>query len=207
MITIIDYGVGNIGSIANMIKKVGGAFTITSSPKEVEKADKIILCGVGAFDDGMNKLKNLGLIEVLNQKVLKERTPILGICLGMQLMTKGSDEGTVAGLGFIDAKSKKFDFTKLKTEEKIRTPHMGWNVAKPIKASKLMDNMYEHPRFYFVHSYYVSLTHKEDELTQTKYGFSFTSAFERGNVIGTQFHPEKSHKYGIKLCENFIKNY
>ena len=192
MITIIDYGVGNIGSIANMIKKVGGAFTITSSPKEVEKAKKIILCGVGAFDDGMNKLKNLGLIEVLNQKILKERTPILGICLGMQLMTNGSDEGTVPGLGFIDAKSKKFDFKKIKSEEKIRIPHMGWNVAKPIKESKLLDNMYKHPRFYFVHSYYVSLTNKEDELTQTKYGFSFTSAFERGNVIGTQFHPEKS---------------
>ena len=207
MITIIDYGVGNIGSIANMIKKVGGAFTITSSPKELEKAKKIILCGVGAFDDGMNKLKNLGLIEVLNQKILKERTPILGICLGMQLMTNGSDEGTVPGLGFIDAKSKKFDFKKIKSEEKIRIPHMGWNVAKPIKESKLLDNMYEHPRFYFVHTYYVSLTNKEDELTQTKYGFSFTSAFERGNVIGTQFHPEKSHKYGIKLYENFIKNY
>tara|TARA_B110000971_G_C20006286_1_gene499300 strand:- start:1325 stop:1948 length:624 start_codon:yes stop_codon:yes gene_type:complete len=207
MVTIIDYGVGNIGSIANMIKKVGGTFIITSNPEEVQKAEKIVLCGIGAFDDGMNKLKKLGLIDVLNDKVLKEKTPILGICLGMQLMTNGSEEGKIPGFGFIDAETKKFNFNNIKSDRKLRIPHMGWNISEPSKPSKLMDNMYDNPRFYFVHGYYVELNNKEDELTLTQYGTPFTSAFEKDNIIGTQFHPEKSHKYGMKLYENFIKNY
>jgi imidazole glycerol-phosphate synthase subunit HisH len=206
MVTIIDYGVGNIGSIANMLKKVGSDSIITSDPEEIKKAQKIILCGIGAFDDGITKLENMNIIEVLQKKVLEEKTPIMGICLGMQLFTKGSEEGSRPGLGFVEACTKRFDFSGL-AAERLRIPHMGWNIAKAAKPSRLFENMYEDPRFYFVHSYYVSLENREEELLQTTYGYSFTSAFEKDNIIGVQFHPEKSHKYGMKLYENFVKNY
>jgi imidazole glycerol-phosphate synthase subunit HisH len=207
MVTIIDYGVGNIGSIANMLKKVGSDSIITSDPEVIRKAEKIILCGIGAFDDGMTKLENMNIVDVLKQKVLEHKTPILGVCLGMQLFTKGSEEGNKEGLGFVDAYTKRFDFSEIKTEKSLRIPHMGWNVARNVKQSKLYENMYDEPRFYFVHSYYVSLARPEDELLQTSYGGAFTSAFEKDNVIGVQFHPEKSHKYGMRLYENFVRNY
>jgi glutamine amidotransferase len=207
MVTIVDYAVGNIGSIVNMLKKVGSDSIITSDPEEIGKAQKIILCGIGAFDDGMAKLKNMNIIEVLRQKVLEEKTPIMGICLGMQLFTKGSEEGSEAGLGFVNGYTKRFDFSGLDNERPLRIPHMGWNIAKAVKPSRLFQNMYEDPRFYFVHSYYVVLEKKQEELLQTTYGHSFTSAFEKENIIGVQFHPEKSHKYGMRLYENFVKNY
>lgn len=207
MVTIIDYGVGNIGSIANMLKKVGSDSVITSDPEEIRKAEKIVLCGIGAFDDGMTKLENMNIVDVLKQKVLEDKTPILGVCLGMQLFTKGSEEGNKEGLGFVDAYTKRFDFSGIKKEKPLRVPHMGWNVARNVKASKLYENMYDEPRFYFVHSYFVSLARPEDELLQTNYGNAFTSAFEKDNIIGVQFHPEKSHKYGMRLYENFVRNY
>lgn len=207
MVTIIDYGVGNIGSIVNMLKKVGSDSIITSDPEQLKKAEKIVLCGIGAFDDGMTKLENMNIVDVLKQKVLEDKTPILGVCLGMQLFTKGSEEGDMEGLGFIDAYTKRFDFSEMKTEKTLRVPHMGWNVARPVKSSKLYERMYQEPRFYFVHSYYVSLNNPQDELLQTQYGISFTSSFEKDNIIGVQFHPEKSHKYGMRLYENFVRNY
>ena len=207
MVTIIDYGVGNIGSIANMLKKVGSDSIITSDPEEIKKAQKIILCGIGAFDDGMTKLENMNIVEVLRQKVLEEKVPVMGICLGMQLFTNGSEEGSLPGLGFINGYTKRFDFSGLNNEKKLRIPHMGWNTAKAVKPSRLFENMFEDPRFYFVHSYYVALEDKQDELLQTTYGHSFTSAFEKENIVAVQFHPEKSHKYGMKLYENFVKNY
>lgn len=201
MITIIDYGMGNLGSIENMIKKIGYESLTTSDIEEVKKADKLILPGVGAFDHGMKQLSELGLIEVLNQMVLIKNTPILGICLGMQLMTKSSEEGSMTGLGWIDAEAKKF------RSDELKIPHMGWNVIEHKKVSKLFDENKSEKRFYFVHSYCVSCNNKDDILTTTPYIHDFVSSFEKGNIIGAQFHPEKSHKFGMSLIRNFLKSY
>lgn len=206
MNVIINYGVGNIGSIANMLRKIGVPSIITSDAAEIRKAEKLILCGIGAFDDGMTKLETLGIVDVLKEKVLEKRTPVLGICLGMQLFTSGSEEGNKAGLGFVDAYTRRFDFKEL-NDSRLRIPHMGWNDVKLSKPSRLFEDMHEDPRFYFVHSYHVQMKNREDELLSTSYGFPFTAAFEKDNIIGVQFHPEKSHKFGIRLYENFIKNY
>jgi len=207
VVTIIDYGVGNIGSIANMLKKIGSDSIITSNQEKIKEADKIILCGIGAFDDGMAKLEQMNIVDVLRQKVLEEKTPILGVCLGMQLFTKASEEGKKRGLCFVEGYTRRFNFSGIETPNPLRVPHMGWNEVKTLKSSRLCENMYEDSRFYFVHSYHVVLERTEDELFQTTYGYNFTSSFERDNIIGVQFHPEKSHKYGMRLYENFVKNY
>ncbi len=199
MVIIVDYGMGNLGSIANMIKKVGHKSIITSDVQKIKNATKLILPGVGAFDNGMRHLKDSGLIEVLNHKVLIEKIPILGICLGMQLMTNSSEEGTIAGLGWIDAQARKF------VSDELKVPHMGWNVVKHKKSSKLFDELKTEKRFYFVHSYYVSCNSKDDILTTTPYGHDFISSYEKDNVIGVQFHPEKSHKFGMNLMRNFLE--
>lgn len=201
MIVIVDYGMGNLGSIANMIKKVGYKSIITSDLKEVKKATKLILPGVGSFDNGMRNLKELGMIEVLNQKVLIEKTPVLGICLGMQLMTKSSEEGKLSGLGWIDAETKKF------VSDTLKIPHMGWNIIKHQKNSQLFDEIEREKRFYFVHSYCVSCNQEADILTNTNYIQDFVSSFEKENIVGVQFHPEKSHKFGMSLIKNFLENY
>jgi glutamine amidotransferase len=200
MIVIIDYNVGNIGSILNMLKKIGVQGDITSDISKIESADKIILPGVGSFDTGMENLKNLGLLEVLNKKVLVQKTPVLGICLGMQLLTKGSEEGSLPGLGWIDGCVKRF---ALDAFPDLKVPHMGWDYVSVKKESLLFKDMYEEPKFYFVHSYYVSPTNASDVLTTTNYGLEFCSSLENGNIFGAQFHPEKSHKYGMKLLKNF----
>ena len=201
MITIVDYGLGNLGSILNMLKKIGVKAQISGQVQDIEKADKIILPGVGAFDNGMHELKERGLIEVLNWKALEQKTPTLGICLGMQLLGKSSEEGTLQGLGWIDAHTHKFSFENMNTALKI--PHMGWNLATPLKESKLMAEMYDQPRFYFVHSYFFKCKNQEDVLLDSNYGLHFTSGVERENIMGVQFHPEKSHKFGMKLLSNF----
>lgn len=201
MIVVIDYGMGNLGSIANMIKKVGYKCVITSDLKEIKKASKLILPGVGSFDNGIKNLAELGMVEVLNQKVLVEKTPILGICLGMQLMTKSSEEGTLAGLGWVDAQTRKF------VSDTLKIPHMGWNIIKHKKESKLFDECESEKRFYFVHSYCVSCNQKVDILTNTNYIQDFVSSFEKENIVGVQFHPEKSHKFGMSLIKNFVENY
>jgi glutamine amidotransferase len=201
MIVVIDYGMGNLGSIANMIKKVGHKCIITSDLEEIKKATNLILPGVGSFDNGMRNLAELGMIEVLSQKILIEKTPILGICLGMQLMTKSSEEGILAGLGWIDAQTKKF------VSDTLKIPHMGWNIVKHQKESKLFDECESEKRFYFVHSYCVSCNQKVDILTNTNYTQDFVSSFEKENVVGVQFHPEKSHKFGMQLLKNFIDRY
>jgi glutamine amidotransferase len=192
---------GNLGSIANMIKKVGNKSIITSDLEEIKKASKLILPGVGSFDNGMKSLKELGMVEVINQKVLVEKTPILGICLGMQLMTKSSEEGKLSGLGWVDAQTKKF------VSDTLKIPHMGWNIIKHQKSSKLFDEMESEKRFYFVHSYCVSCNNQEDVLTTTPYTHDFVSVFEKENIIGAQFHPEKSHKFGMSLIKNFVEKY
>lgn len=202
MIVVIDYGMGNIGSIINMVKKAGGEAIAASDKKTIEQAEKIILPGVGAFDNGMTQLNSLGLIEILNNSVIKKHVPILGICLGMQLLTKTSEEGALPGLGWLDATTVKFKFDAHNSSLKI--PHMGWNLVTLKKNGPLFKEMYDEPCFYFVHSYYVKCNDENDVLTTTQYGFDFTSSIQRGNIFATQFHPEKSHKYGFKIINNFI---
>lgn len=199
MTVIIDYGMGNLGSIANMLKKIGFNSIISSDPKEIASANRLILPGVGAFDSGMNSLEKLGILDTLNQKVLNERVPILGICLGMQLMTNSSEEGVLSGLGWIDADTKKFANTTLKI------PHMGWNIVKHKKDSRLFDEQASEKRYYFVHSYYVDAHDERDILTTTPYGHDFVSSFEKDNIFGVQFHPEKSHSFGMRLLKNFME--
>ena len=204
MITIIDYGMGNLGSVANMIKKVGGKSIITSNKDDIKNAKKILLPGVGAFDSAVKNLKKLHLWDLIKEKVVVEKVPIMGICLGMQLLTKGSEEGELDGFGFIDAYAKRFEFEK----EDLKIPHMGWNVVNLQKNSKLFEGMeHQENRFYFVHSFAVECKENKDILTTTHYGYDFVSSFEKENIIGCQFHPEKSHKFGMKLFKNFVEKY
>ena len=204
MITIIDYKTGNLGSIQNILKKIGEDSVITSDKDEIDQATKLILPGVGTFDTGMKNLSALDLIDVLNKKVLVEKTPVLGICLGMQLLSSGGEEGLLSGLGWIDALTFRFQF---KDTMEYKIPHMGWNFIKPMKNSRLFDNMYPDARFYFVHSYFFRANDKDDILASTAYEIEFTSAVEKGNILGVQFHPEKSHKFGMKLLKNFVDFY
>lgn len=199
MITIVDYKMGNLGSILNMLKKLGQAALVTADPALIERADKLVLPGVGAFDAGMNNLERSGLIPLLNRRVLEDRVPTLGICLGMQLMTRSSEEGTRAGLGWINAEALRFR----PTDAALKVPHMGWNRVLPARTSALTDELPEEPRFYFVHSFYVRCLDSADVLLTTPFGEPFASAFQRGNVWGVQFHPEKSHKFGMALLRNF----
>lgn len=200
MIAIIDYGMGNLSSIHNMFRKLNVESSITSDLEKAAKADKLLLPGVGAFDHAMMNLKALGLVSVLNQKVLKEKTPLLGICLGMQLLTKKSEEGVMLGLDWIDAETVKF---KSDDGNKLRIPHMGWNTVEIKKDDALFKDMGEEPRFYFVHSYYVKCNDQNNILTSTHYGSDFCSSLVKDNIRGVQFHPEKSHKFGMQLLSNF----
>jgi glutamine amidotransferase len=203
MIVIVNYGLGNLESIKNMLKKVGFESVISSNPEEIRKASKLILPGVGAFDNGMKNLHDLRIIPVLEEKVFEKRTPILGICLGMQLFTKKSEEGIMAGLGWINAETVRFQFQKEK--ETLKIPHMGWNTIKCKKESTLFQDPFPEMRFYFVHSYHAVCQKGDDILTETHYGYDFTSSFQKENIIGVQFHPEKSHKFGMKLLRNFVE--
>ena len=199
MITIVDYNMGNLGSIKNMLKKIGFESCISSDPAEIGAASKLILPGVGAFDSGMSNLERTGLIPLLSRRVLEDRVPMLGICLGMQLMTKSSEEGTRAGLGWIDADAVRFR----PATTTLKVPHMGWNRVLPVRSSPLTDDLPAEPRFYFVHSFFVRCCDDADVLLTTPFDGSFASAFQRGNVCGVQFHPEKSHKFGMALLHNF----
>ncbi|MGE3609187.1 MAG: imidazole glycerol phosphate synthase subunit HisH [Bacteriovoracaceae bacterium] len=204
MLTVIDYKMINLGSILNMLKKVGATdIVVANRPEQVMNASKIIMPGVGHFDSAINILNQLELIEPLKQKALKEKIPFLGICLGMQLMTKKSEEGTQPGLGFVRAKVKRFNFP---SDLNLRVPHMGWNQVDIVKDSKLFTNK-DQKRFYFVHSYYVECEDSKDILTTTHHGSVFVSAFEHENLIGAQFHPEKSHNYGLEVFHNFMEKY
>jgi glutamine amidotransferase len=201
LIAIVDYRIGNLNSIGSMLKKIGVPAVVTSSADDIKRAQKLILPGIGAFDAGMEHLKASGLIPVLTERVLIDRTPTLGICLGMQLMTRGSEEGRLPGLGWIQATTRRFDQT---IDATLKVPHMGWNVAKPVKASSLLENYPEEPRFYFTHSYYVQCDDPADRLLTVEHGaMSFDAGFEHGNLIGVQFHPEKSHRFGMWLLKNF----
>lgn len=197
-IVIIDFGMGNLGSIKNMFEAVGMEAVITRDISKIQKAKKLILPGVGAFDEGMKNLKNFKLVEVIKKQVQIKKIPILGICLGMQLLTDESEEGKLKGLGLIQAKTKKFVFSN-----GLKIPHMGWNNIKILKKHFLISGLNNLSRFYFVHSYHVELKDKKDALLSTNYGGDFISAFLKDNIMGVQFHPEKSHRFGIELLKNF----
>lgn len=202
MITIIDYDMGNLGSIKNMLHKVGyNDVKISSEVKDIQDADKLILPGVGAFDQGMDNINRLGLYDPIRDAAINRRKPIMGICLGMQLLGKASEEGTKEGLSLVPFKSVRFT---LGPEYKI--PHMGWSDIKIKKIDAMVDNMVdESNRFYFVHSYHAVCEDEADTLMTCDYGYEFTAAISHDNIYGFQFHPEKSHRYGMELFKNFIK--
>lgn len=202
MIVIIDYGLGNLASVLNMFKKIGVKNVTVSSDKEIiANASKLLLPGVGSFDAGMSNLEKSNLIPLLNHKVLEEKVPILGICLGMQLLTKKSEEGEKNGLGWIDAETIKFKFDDA---QKLKIPHMGWNYITVQKQNPLID-LTSKNRFYFVHSYYVKCEDEQQSIAKSNFGTDFTCMVNKENIYGAQFHPEKSLKFGMKLLENFSK--
>lgn len=211
-ISIIDYGAGNIGSIVNMIRKLGGKAELVSTPEQVRQASKLILPGVGHFDFGMKTLNDSGLVEPMGDAVIKRGIPILGICLGAQLMTRDSREGNLPGLGWFDARVKSFreEWQKLSLDvpeagkSKLRTPHMGWNYVVPSKKNELLNSLPDESRFYFVHSYFIECERPEEVLLQTNYGITFASGLHRDNIYAVQFHPEKSHSFGLKLFQNYL---
>jgi glutamine amidotransferase len=194
---------GNFASIENMLKLLGFDTIVTSDPLVLNQAEKIILPGVGSFDYGMKNLKHYGLLEILRKKVLVDNTPILGICLGMQLLTNSSEEGNSPGLSLIDARTVKFNFPQSDNSYKI--PNMGWNYITKKRNDLLFKTNHEIQKFYFVHSYHVLCNDSNDVLATTRYGIDFVSAFKHKNVYGVQFHPEKSHKYGLDLIKNFAE--
>jgi len=202
MITIIDYGMGNLGSISNMFKRIGVESEVTGNKEKIASAKKILLPGVGAFDAAMERINEGGYREILDRKALQEKVPVFGICLGMQLLTNSSEEGKLPGLGWIPAKTTKFTF---ENDSKLKVPHMGWNRVYEKNQSLLIRDLPPEPRFYFVHSYYVLVENVNHILTTTIHGFEFNSIIQKENIYGAQFHPEKSHKFGMKLLENFAR--
>ncbi|MHC5113728.1 MAG: imidazole glycerol phosphate synthase subunit HisH [Planctomycetota bacterium] len=204
MIVIVDYGLGNVGSIFNMLRKIGATATISHEVDAIASADKLILPGVGAFDEGCAKLEACGLCHALHDAVQQQKKPVLGICLGMQLMVNGSDEGGRTGLGWIDGVCRSFDRETM-TKERLKVPHMGWNTADYGPRSQLFADWDGNARFYFVHSFHVVPARDDDVAARTTYGHDFVSAVQRDNVFGVQFHPEKSHRFGMQLLDRFAR--
>lgn len=202
-ITIVDYGMGNLGSIQNMLKKVGCASIVSADKLAIERADKLILPGVGAFDTGMRRLGELGLIPILNRFALEKRAPVLGVCLGMQLLMGKSEEGRLPGLGLIQGEAVRFRFDPAQSNLKI--PHMGWNTVSVRRPGVLLKGIVSDARFYFVHSYHVVCAREEDVLALTEYGYPFASIIQHENIMGAQFHPEKSHRFGMAMLKSFVE--
>lgn len=200
MITIVNYGLGNLGSIVNMFKRIGVASQVSDQIDVIEEAEKLLLPGVGAFDVAMGMIREKGLIDILNRKALFDKVPILGICLGMQLLTRGSEEGKLPGLNWIQADTKRFP-----AGTGLSVPHMGWNRVTPLTPSLLIRNLPEEARFYFVHSYHVLVDNDVNSILKCNYGVSFDAAIQQENIFGAQFHPEKSHRFGMQLLKNFAE--
>jgi glutamine amidotransferase len=201
VIAVIDYGVGNLGSICNMLKKAGAKAEICASEQGVRDADKLILPGVGAFDSTVRQLRASGLLEALQDRVLGEKVPLLGICVGMQMLCEGSEEGVEPGLGWIRGRCVRFR----PGDSDLRVPHMGWNYVERAKDSPLTTGVTPEVRFYFVHSYHMACEDAGDALLTTDYGGTFTAAVQHGNLYGVQFHPEKSHHFGMDLLRRFAE--
>jgi len=201
-IGIINYGAGNIGSIQNMIRRLGGKSYIVQDAQAVLAADKLVLPGVGNFDHGMQMLIDKNLVEPVKTFIKSKERPLLGICLGAQLLTKKSEEGQLSGLGFFDAEV--LHFSKLENTENIRIPHMGWNFIHYEDDKHLLCNLPQQPRFYFVHSYYLHSNASSEVFCTANYKTPFAAGLQKDNVWAVQFHPEKSHKYGMQIFQNFL---
>lgn len=200
-ITIVDYDAGNVGSVVNICKKAGGRAHVSRDPSDIAKAKKLILPGVGHFGRAMERLQKSGLVDALNDAVLNRKVPMLGICLGMQLLMQSSEESDSDGFGWIPGRVIRF---RPREGSPLKVPHMGWNAVDVVRDDPLLTGLPPDPRFYFVHSYYVACDREEDVLTRTNYGMRFVSATQRKNIWGTQFHPEKSHKFGLAIIRNFV---
>lgn len=205
MTIIVDYGCGNPASIRNMLKKLGHPSRISSDPADILSAERIIFPGVGSFDFGARRLAELNLVPALRTAVIEKERPILGICIGAQLFCRRSEEGALDGLGWIDADVVRFDASRMPGEEKI--PHMGWAEIEISSATGLFDRTAEPPRFYFAHSYHLRCDRSEDVAATSRHGYSFAAAVQRGNIAGVQFHPEKSHVFGMALLDRFVTRF
>jgi glutamine amidotransferase len=201
MIAIVDCGIGNVGSVLNMFRKIGAPAVVSGDPGVVAEAEKLVFPGVGAFENGMTRLRASGLIPVLERRVLQEKTPMLGICVGLQLFTRGSEEGGGPGLGWLPAKTVRFRFNGSEPGS-LKVPHMGWNTVHAAK-NEGWPSLSGDPRFYFVHSYHLECDQAADVLATTRYGYEFAVAVRRENLAGVQFHPEKSHRFGMALLRDF----
>lgn len=204
MIVIVDYGMGNLHSVQSKIESLKYEAIISSRVEDIENASKLILPGVGSFARGIENIREYGLLEILNKKALLDKTPILGICLGMQLLTNFSEEGDAEGLSWVEGETRKFTFGN--GEAKLRIPHVGWNTTSVRKKSVLFDNIPDNKRYYFTHSYYVACKGDETLVATTNYGYEFASVVQKDNIYGTQFHPEKSHQHGLQMIDNFLKH-
>ncbi len=202
MVTLVNYGLGNIKAFYNIYAQLKIPVQIATNKDQLKYAKKIILPGVGSFDWAMTRLNESGLRDTLDELVVDMKIPVLGVCVGMQMFTNYSEEGKLPGLGWIDGAVKRFDETLFNS--KIDLPHMGWNEVVPVKESPLFQELVQ-PRFYFLHSYHVIPVEDANVLASTNYGLHFTSAIEKDNMYGVQFHPEKSHKWGIQLLKNFAE--
>jgi imidazole glycerol-phosphate synthase subunit HisH len=200
---VVDYGVGNLASIVNMLRRLGAPALVSSDPTTIAAASRLILPGVGAFDHAMKKLREGSLLSALERRVRHDRVPLLGLCLGAQLLTHASEEGCERGLGWIDATTVRFDQTR--AEGKLRVPHMGWSDVKATRAHALLATEEADPRFYFAHSYHLSCNDPALTIGTATYGYAFPAAIAQGNVLGVQFHPEKSHVFGMRLLQNFCE--
>lgn len=202
MITIPSLSIGNFSSVIRMISKAGSSASLVDSAIDIKHSTKIILAGVGAFDHGMSSLRDGDWIEALNETVLVRKVPVLGICLGMQLMCKSSEEGKSPGLGWIDGQVKRF---KIPLDSNLKIPHMGWNTITIAKTNPLIVTDKSEQRFYFVHSYHAVCNNPDDVLATAHHGYDFTAAFSHDNIFGVQFHPEKSHRFGMALMKRFVE--
>lgn len=203
MIVILDYEMGNVGSIQNMLRKIGvREVKISRDAGEIRAADKLILPGVGAFDAGMERLREFGLAELIREQALERGKPLLGICLGMQLLGQSSEEGTLPGLGLLPFTCKRFD---LPPESELKIPHMGWDRTYVLSQTPLTEGLEQRERYYYVHSYHAVCGDPANVLMECEYGYRFPSAVYGGRIYGVQFHPEKSHRYGMKLLKNFAE--
>lgn len=205
MIKIINYGMGNTGSLSNMIKKAGSESEICSHPAQLRDSAAIVLPGVGSFDNGMEKLRHTGFLEEIKYLVLSKRVPLLGICLGMHLLFENSEEGKSAGLSFLNGNVTRFNFKGQRNSKNLKVPHMGWNSLHLKEKSDIFSGLDEEARFYFVHSYHVNCSNLSDIAATTNYGYEFVCSVQRNNIFGVQFHPEKSHRFGVQFFKNFIK--